>query len=146
MSNVILADGLVEGTIKGGGTEANVMAEVSCANSTPTGNISGSIKFFDGSTTRKVTFSSSNAFTVITLKTGTLQSVGAEFTNVKVKDCTSGSTTKDCVAFLTATRLGSNSWVGSFEIVCPSGKRFFIFGVFGGETIVNRQVFCRPLL
>lgn len=146
MSNLILADGLVEGTIQGGGTEASVTAEVSCVNSTPSGNISGSIEFFDGRATRRVTFSSSDAVIVITRNTDSLQSVGAEFADVQVRDLTGGTTTRDCTAFLTATRLGSDSWVGSFEIVCPNGKTFFIFGVFDGETIVNRQVFCRPLL
>lgn len=144
MSKVTLADGLVSGRIEGGGTTATVMADVSCINSVPTGNISGTISFFNGRETEKVTFSSSNAFIVATIKS--LQSVGAEFINVTVKNITTGAVHKNCLAFLTATRLTSNSWIGSFEIVCPDGTRFFIFGVFTGSVTVNRQVICKPLL
>lgn len=140
----ILADALVNGKISGGGTTATVMADVSCINSTPKGNISGTISFFNGRTTEKVSFSSSNAFIVATLKSQ--NSVGAKFVNVTVKNITTGTIHKNCVAFLTATRLTSGSWIGSFSIVCPDGTEFFIFGVFTGSVIVNRQVFCKPLL
>jgi len=144
--SAILHDGLVQGTISGGGTTANVEAMVSCVNSEPTGSISGNISFFGGGPNpRNIRFIGDNPAIVATLKTNSLESVGATFFNVSVQENEFTPMT-DCSAFLNATRLTSNSWIGSLVISCPSGLQLFVYGTFTGVTDVNRQVFCQLLL
>jgi len=143
--SAILQDGVVTGTISGGGTTASVEAMVSCVNSTPTGSISGNISFFGGGPNpRNIKFIGDNAAIVATLD-ASLNSVGAVFFNVSVQENEFTPMT-DCTAFLNATRLTSNSWIGSVVISCPSGLQLFVYGTFTGITRVNRQVFCQPLL
>jgi len=146
MVNGLLFDGVVEGSISGGDTSATVTAEVSCVNSVPTGSISGTVETFTGTGTSEFTFSSNQPLIVATLKTSTLQSVGAFFTDVTVRNVTTNTTTTGCSAELTATRLSSELWIGSFTVFCPTGPNLFIFGTFSGDVVVNRQVFCKPLL
>ncbi|MBU7007002.1 hypothetical protein [Phosphitispora fastidiosa] len=143
--SAILHDGLVQGSISGGGTTANVEAMVSCVNSVPTGSISGNISFFGGGPNpRNIRFIGDNPAIVATLN-ASLNSVGATFFNVSVQENEFTPMT-DCTAFLNATRLTSNSWIGSLVICCPSGLQLFIYGTFTGIARVNRQVFCQPLL
>lgn len=141
-----MSDARVQGTISGGGTTANISAEVACVNSVPTGNVSGNISFFTGSGTNRVTFSSDDPLIVATIRTDSLRSVGAKFENVTVRNTTTNQTFTNCQLTLDATRLSSDRWIGSFSIFCPSGPDFFIFGTFTGNVSVDRQVFCRPLL
>jgi len=143
--SAILRDGVVTGTISGGGTTASVEAMVSCVNSTPTGSISGNISFFGGGPNpRNIRFIGDSAAIVATLD-ASLNSVGAVFFNVSVQENEFTPMT-DCTAFLNATRLTSNSWIGSLVISCPSGLQLFVYGIFTGVSRVNRQVFCQPLL
>ncbi|RJQ39175.1 MAG: hypothetical protein C4550_05665 [Nitrospiraceae bacterium] len=147
MSNGTLPDGFVSGSIHGEeNTKASVLANVSCTGSipAPTGTISGTVEFPSEQFTRKFTFSSNSPFVVATIKSNSTQSVGAAFDNVTVQEDEFTPLT-GCKAYLDATRLDSSRWIGSFTIVCPSGPQLFIYGIFGGSVVVNRQVFCRPL-
>jgi len=139
-------DATLSGSISGGGTTANISAKVSCDNSVPAGEVYGKVKFFTGKFYRKVCFSSDSPMIVITRKTGTLQSIGAVFAGVTVVDETCSRTYEDCMVYLTAARLNSGSWIGSYTIVCPDDLNLFVYGVFTGSVSVNRQVFCRLLL
>ena len=142
----ILPDGFVRGTISGNGTTASVESSVSCTNGTPTGSISGSIEFFGGGpTTRNFTFNSQSPSVVATLRTNGLQSVGASFFNVTVQEDEFTPIT-GCTAYLNATRLTSNTWIGALVICCPSGPQLFVYGTFTGTTVVNNPVFCQLLL
>ncbi len=144
---VTLADGLVNGSVNANGTKANILADVSCINSTPRGNVSGSVEFFSGGPIKsRFSFSSNDAFIVSTRKKSGFQSVNAVFTDVTVRNLNSNVTTSDCTLFLTATKFQSGTWEGSFVITCPNGLNLVVFGGFRGNVIVNREVFCRPLL
>lgn len=144
--SVMLPDGVVSGTINANGTKASVSASVSCSGIVPTGSISGTLNFFSGGpTNRNIKFASNTPVVVATLKTATLQSVGTEFRNVTIQENEFTPIT-GCTAFLDATRLSTNLWIGSLTIVCPNGTKLFVFGTFTGSVRVNRQVFCRPLL
>lgn len=140
---VIQDDGVVQGTI-GNGNSASVEAQVTCVNGVPTGRIEGTAEVFSGGpSTRRFTFSSDDALIVATLKD--LQSLGALFDNVTVQEDEFTPIT-GCRATIDATKLNSDQWIGSFNVTCPDGLQLFFYGIFDGEILVNRQVFCQPLL
>ncbi len=142
-SKVIQADGVVQGTI-GNGNSASVEAQVTCVNGVPTGNISGTAEVFSGGPeNRRFTFSSDSALIVATLIG--LQSLGAVFDNVTVQEDEFTPIT-GCRATIDATRLNSTQWIGSFNVTCPNGLQLFFYGTFTGDILVNREVFCQPLL
>ncbi|WP_418792492.1 hypothetical protein [Phosphitispora sp. TUW77] len=142
-TKVIQADGAVQGAI-GNGNSAAVEAVVSCVDGVPSGYIDGSAEVFSGGpVNRKFKFYSNNALIVATLKD--LQSLGAIFDNVSVQEDEFTPIT-GCRATIDATRLNSGQWVGSFNITCPDGLQLFFYGTFSGQIVVNREVFCQPLL
>ncbi|HWI54407.1 MAG TPA: hypothetical protein VNT57_01835 [Desulfobacteria bacterium] len=140
-----MSDGLVNGSISSNSTKATVSADVSCINSVPTGSIEGTFQFFGGSSIRHFKFASDSPLIVATIRQNDVTSVGAVFDDVSVQEneftpITGGT------AFLNATRLTSTTWIGAITICSSDGKRFFFYGTFTGNTTVNRQVFCQPLL
>lgn len=140
-----MADGFVTGRISGGGTTASVTATVNCINSAPSGSISGTVSFPSEQFTRRFTFNSSSPFVVATILSSSIESVGAAFDNVTLQEDTFTPIT-GATAYLNATRINSSVWVGSFEVIAPSGEQLFIYGAFSGTVDVDRQVFCQPLL
>lgn len=146
LDNMFLPAGVVEGFINSHGTEATINAVVGCvgcADSIPTGSVSGNIEFTKNGTQRRYSFNSVTASIVATLKTSTLLSLGAVFEDVTVQEIIGEtSTITGCTLFLNATRLGSGSWIGSFAIAFPDGQYLFIYGTISGNVSVNRQVYC----
>jgi len=142
-TKVIQADGVVQGTISNGNS-ATVEATVNCVNGVPTGSFSGTAEVFSGGpVNRRFSFSSNTALIVSTLKD--LQSLGALFDNVTVQEDEFTPIT-GCRASIDAIRLNADQWFGSFNITCSNDLQLFFYGTFDGQILVNREVFCQPLL
>ena len=142
-----IPDGTVEGFINSHGTEATISAAVGCTgcvDSFPTGSVSGSIEFTRNGTPRRYTFNSDTASIVATLRTLSLRSLGAVLRDVTVEEIIGETTNtiEGCTLFLDATRLSSNSWIGSYVITFPDGRYLFIYGTMVGSISIRRQVFC----
>lgn len=142
-NTVIQAAGAVQGSISSGNS-ATVEAVINCVNGVPTGSLSGTAEIFSGGpVSRRFTFSSNSTLIAATLKD--IQSLGALFDNVTVQEDEFTPLT-GCRASLDATRLSADQWIGSLNITCSNGLQLFFYGTFQGEILVNREVFCQPLL
>ncbi|MHB9095145.1 MAG: hypothetical protein ACYC21_10755 [Eubacteriales bacterium] len=140
-----LEDATVNGSIKTIGVSATINASVSCVNNRPTGTLNGTAVVRKVFRRETITFSSTTAIAVRTVKRFFTQSVEAQFGNVTVRNLTTGRTFTGCTAFLTATRVSPTVFFASINIVCRGVLVFRLFGFFTGSLIVNREAACRLL-
>ncbi len=137
-------DGFVVGNISSDSTSAKVIANVSCSNGVPTGKIFGVVETFTGKGITKYVFRSTNPYIVATIKNPS--GVYSIFNKVTLVNANTGFKIKDCTVVLNSYYHTSTTWVGSFTVICPTGKKLGVFGKFSGSLKVNRAVVCTPLL
>jgi hypothetical protein len=138
-------DGSVSGSISSDGTRGTIKSKVSCVKGRPEGSFSGTVEFWQGGYLRKFKFSSTTPYLVATLRSNKVQSVRAAFSNVSVQEDEQTPVT-NAKGYYLATKVSPNTWLGSFNVNYPDGRRLLIEGIFTGQVAAVKQVYCQPLL
>lgn len=121
-------------------TAAAITAEVSSNNSGLAGMISGTVQFFENGNLNKFKFNSAAPASINTLKHNLYPKIEASFKNVTLTDVFNKTATANGSAFLTAVRMNTGTWSGSFAVTCPNGQSLRISGQFSGNIQLNGAV------
>lgn len=123
------------------GTVFSVTLDIDGSNTVPTGFISGIIQFFTGDTIKKFKFSSAAPVNIKALEWKTIPYVEASFDDVVLEDLTDGSRHTGHKAEMSAARIDSGNWHGSFSVKTGQLSKIKVSGQFAGVV----KVAGRPL-